>query len=59
VLVGSADRLTPPSHARRLAEALQHDGHLDQLIEVPGVGHMSTVEDAPHVNAEIRRLLAG
>jgi len=34
VLVGSADRLTPPSHARRLAEA-------------------------PHVNAEIRRLLAG
>jgi len=57
VLVGSADRLTPPGHARRLAEALEHDGHLDELIELPGVGHMSTVEDAPRVNAEIRRLL--
>jgi len=57
VLVGSADRLTPRSHARRLADALEHDGHLDQLIELPGVGHMSTVEAAPRVNAEVRRLL--
>lgn len=59
VLVGSADRLTPPSHARRLAEALARDGHLDRLVELPGVGHMSTVEDATAVNAEIRRLLGG
>ena len=57
VLVGSADRLTPPGHARRLAEALEHAGHLDQVIELPGVGHMTTVEAAPRVNAEIRRLL--
>jgi len=57
VLVGTADRLTPPGHAERLAEALDHDGHLDRLVEVDGVGHMSTVEDAPSVNAEIRRLL--
>lgn len=59
VLVGSADRLTPPSHAKRLAEALERDGHLDRLVELAGVGHMSTVEDAPAVNAEIRRLLSG
>ncbi|MGZ4575658.1 MAG: alpha/beta fold hydrolase, partial [Mycobacteriaceae bacterium] len=59
VLVGSADRLTPPSHAKRLAEALERDGHLDRLVELPGVGHMSTVEDVPAVNAEIRRLLSG
>ncbi len=57
VLVGSADRLTPPAHAHRLAQALRHDGNLDQLIELPDVGHMSTVEAALRVNAEIRRLL--
>lgn len=57
VLVGSADRLSPPSHAKRMAAALERDGNLDRLVELPGVGHMSTVEDAPAVNAEIRRLL--
>ena len=56
VLVGSADRLTPPAHAQRLAQALRDDEHLDQLIELPGVGHMSTVEATARVNAEIRRL---
>jgi pimeloyl-ACP methyl ester carboxylesterase len=54
VLSGSADRLTPPVLAARLA------GQLPQLlerVELPGVGHMSSVE-APHVvNRHIRALI--
>ncbi|WP_241249378.1 alpha/beta hydrolase [Rhodococcus sp. X156] len=57
VLVGTADRLTPPSHAKRLAEALKRDGHLDLLVQLPGVGHMSSVENVDAFNAEVRRLL--
>ncbi|RRQ29554.1 alpha/beta hydrolase [Rhodococcus sp. Eu-32] len=56
VLVGTADRLTPPVHARRLAEALESHDHLSKYIEVPGVGHMSSVEAIDDVNSEILRL---
>lgn len=56
VLVGSADRLTPPSHARRLAQVLDDAGHLERLIVLPGIGHMTTVEAVADVNAEIERL---
>lgn len=40
VLVGGADRLTPPSQARRLAAALTHAS----LVEIPGVGHVAMLE---------------
>jgi pimeloyl-ACP methyl ester carboxylesterase len=55
VVVGDADRLTPPVHARRLAAALPR---LERLVELPGVGHMSTVEAAPIVDDQIRRLVS-
>jgi pimeloyl-ACP methyl ester carboxylesterase len=40
ILVGSRDRLTPPRHARRLAELLPSA----ELVELPGRGHMLTYE---------------
>lgn len=56
VLVGTADRLTPPIHSVRMSERLDADEHLSRLIRLPGIGHMSTVEAPAEVNAEIRRL---
>ncbi|RKN37808.1 alpha/beta hydrolase [Streptomyces hoynatensis] len=41
VLQGTADRLTPPVHARRIAARLPH---LHGLTELPGIGHMTPVE---------------
>jgi pimeloyl-ACP methyl ester carboxylesterase len=55
VLVGTADRLTPPVHAERLAAALPR---LERMIELPDAGHMTPVERPDEVNAEIRRLVA-
>ncbi|MDJ0396001.1 alpha/beta hydrolase [Rhodococcus sp. G-MC3] len=56
VLVGTADRLTPPVHARKLARALEAHDHLSKLIELPGIGHMSSVESIDDFNAEVVRL---
>jgi pimeloyl-ACP methyl ester carboxylesterase len=50
VLVGSADRLTPPVLAERLADRLPA---LQERVELPGVGHMSPVEAPQEVNARI------
>ncbi|QNG19891.1 alpha/beta hydrolase [Rhodococcus triatomae] len=58
VLVGTVDRLTPQSHARRLARTLDQADNLQRLIVLPGVGHMSSVEDPESVNREIVRLRA-
>ncbi|HEY3726962.1 MAG TPA: alpha/beta fold hydrolase [Solirubrobacteraceae bacterium] len=44
VVAGDRDRLTPPTHARRIAESLPH---LQALIELPETGHMSPLE-RPH-----------
>jgi pimeloyl-ACP methyl ester carboxylesterase len=38
VVAGAEDKLTPPSHARRIADALPR---LVRLIELPATGHMS------------------
>lgn len=56
VVVGDADRLTPPVHSVRMADRLDSHDHLARLIRLPGIGHMSTIEAADEVNAEIRRL---
>ena len=55
VLVGTADRLTPVWHARRLAAALPR---CVRLVEVPGVGHMTPLQ-APAVIADAVLDLAG
>ncbi|PTR31188.1 pimeloyl-ACP methyl ester carboxylesterase [Rhodococcus sp. OK519] len=56
VLVGTADRLTPPSHARRVAQFLDDSEHLERLIVLKGIGHMTSVEAVADFNAEVERL---
>ena len=41
VVVGDADRLTPPAHARRMVAALPS---VAEFLELPRTGHMTTVE---------------
>ncbi|MER7752185.1 alpha/beta hydrolase [Kitasatospora sp. NPDC097643] len=53
VVVGTADRLTPPVHAHRIvAELADPQG----LLMLPGVGHMSPLERPAEVAAEIHRM---
>ena len=55
VVVGSADRLTPPVHAYRIAERLPQGAGVTELA---GVGHMTPLE-APDIVADlIRKLVA-
>lgn len=55
VIAGTSDRLTPPVHARRMAEALPQ---LRELVEIPDVGHMTPVEAPERVDEALRALLA-
>ncbi|MEV7599559.1 alpha/beta hydrolase [Kitasatospora sp. NPDC089797] len=53
VVVGTADRLTPPVHAHRMvAELADPQG----LLLLPGVGHMAPLERPEEVAAEIHRM---
>jgi pimeloyl-ACP methyl ester carboxylesterase len=54
VLVGAADRLTPPAQARRLDELLPCS---EGITELPGIGHMTPLE-APQAVAHLIRILA-
>jgi pimeloyl-ACP methyl ester carboxylesterase len=54
VVVGTADRLTPPVHAHQLAAALPH---CLGVTELPGVGHMTPIEAPETVTARIRELV--
>ncbi|MFK4224141.1 alpha/beta fold hydrolase [Streptomyces sp. NPDC019890] len=54
VLSGTADRLTPIVHARRLAAALPQ---CLELVELDGMGHMTPVEAPEAVTAKIRELV--
>ncbi|MBE8473918.1 alpha/beta fold hydrolase [Streptomyces justiciae] len=54
VVVGTADRLTPPVHARALVAALPH---CVGLTELPGLGHMTPVEAPELVTGTIRDLV--
>ncbi|AMY17638.1 MULTISPECIES: alpha/beta fold hydrolase [Nocardiaceae] len=56
VVVGTEDRLTPPIQSRRLAEKLDRANVLDELIELPGVGHMASVEAIAEFDAALVRL---
>lgn len=55
ILVGAADKLTPAVHSRGMAAALPH---CTGLTELPSLGHMTPIEDAPAVEAVIRALAA-
>jgi pimeloyl-ACP methyl ester carboxylesterase len=54
VLVGDADRLTPVSHSRRMAEALPDA----ELVVVPGAGHSVNLTRREVVDEALLRLLA-
>jgi pimeloyl-ACP methyl ester carboxylesterase len=56
VMAGAGDRLTPPAHARRIAEELPH---LTRLIVLPATGHMGPLERPAEVSDALRELAAG
>lgn len=53
VIAGECDHLTPPVHARAIAEVLPDA----TLVELPGVGHMAPVEAGDAVTSEVLTLL--
>ena len=53
VMVGAVDRLTPPWHARKLAETLPD---VVELVELPEVGHMLQLEAPAEITSRIARL---
>ena len=53
VMAGENDRLTPPSHARRIAEMLPA---LERLIILPDTGHMGPLERPREVNEALLSL---
>jgi pimeloyl-ACP methyl ester carboxylesterase len=53
VLVGSADRLTPPIQAEEIVGLLPN---LHSSTRLPGIGHMSPMEDPAAVAALVREL---
>ncbi|MFI8088540.1 alpha/beta fold hydrolase [Streptomyces sp. NPDC086080] len=55
IVIGTADRLTPPVHARTLAAALPQ---CLGVTELPGVGHMTPIEAPGPVTERIRALVA-
>jgi pimeloyl-ACP methyl ester carboxylesterase len=55
VLAGSRDRLTPPSHARRIASELPEPA---AVVELPLSGHMAPLERPAEVNDLLRALAA-
>lgn len=55
VIAGEKDRLTPPSHARRIAEELPR---LERLLVLPNTGHMAPIERHREV-VDVLRSLAG
>ncbi|MFX0574618.1 alpha/beta fold hydrolase [Nocardia nepalensis] len=53
VIVGLADRLTPPSASRQIVDLLRAVGNQPRFVELPRTGHCSTLEDPATVIAEI------
>lgn len=55
VVVGSDDKITPAGHAEHIARVNEDV----DLLDLPGIGHMTPMEAADEVNALIVRLAAG
>jgi pimeloyl-ACP methyl ester carboxylesterase len=53
VIAGGRDKLTPPTHSKRLAEELPDPV---ELIEVPGIGHMGPLEAPDEISEQLRAL---
>jgi pimeloyl-ACP methyl ester carboxylesterase len=53
VIAGANDRLTPPSHARRIAEALPQ---LERLLVLPDTGHMGPLERPREISQALAEL---
>ncbi len=58
-LVGEADRLTPPEHAREIVAAVQSAGQPARLEILPGAGHLPGWEQPARVNALLLGWLGG
>jgi len=54
VIAGTRDRLTPPAHAHKLAEALPQSRG---VLELEGSGHMGPLERPVEVSAALRQLV--
>jgi pimeloyl-ACP methyl ester carboxylesterase len=54
VVVGSDDVLTPPAKARAMVDLVPGA----ELVEIPGAGHLSNLEQPVAFNAALARLLA-
>lgn len=52
IMAGGRDRLTPPVHSRRLAQAIPHA----RLAVFPGVGHMIPLERSDELAVEVALL---
>lgn len=57
VLVGSMDRLTPPTVARQIAAILRSHGRLPKFVEMVGIGHCSNIQASAEFDAEVIELL--
>jgi pimeloyl-ACP methyl ester carboxylesterase len=55
VVSGERDKLTPPVHARRLAEEI---GGPVELVELEGIGHMAPLEAPQAISSVLRDLVA-
>ncbi len=55
VVAGENDRLTPPSHARRIAEMVPQ---LHKLVVLERTGHMGPLERPQEITAELAELAA-
>jgi pimeloyl-ACP methyl ester carboxylesterase len=55
VIAGDVDRLTPPAHARRIADTLPH---LHALVELPQTGHMAPLERPDELTEALSELLS-
>jgi pimeloyl-ACP methyl ester carboxylesterase len=55
VIAGEEDRLTPPTHARKIADMLPD---LDRLIVLPDTGHMGPLERPATISRALSKLVA-
>jgi pimeloyl-ACP methyl ester carboxylesterase len=55
ILVGDQDIATPLEKSRRIQERIPGS----RLVQIPGAGHSSTIEEPEAVNAAIQEFLAG